>query len=210
MAKSPVPTEGSAFRDHFQKTTLALQRHWWSDSPSDHAVVLISASLIESALGYAIRRTLVGTKRVADSLLGENDKDSMRPLFSFSARIKMGFCLGFYGPMSYADPETIRTIRNAFAHVVLEPHSEGVAKPLSFKHPTIVALCRKLRLPDHFKRIDMSKAKEGTHISNLPHLPPPKDSKERFEIAVSRVLSGVLYTDPQTQPRLVIGKKHLP
>src|SRR5262249_54463894 len=54
--------------------------------------------------------------------------EGMGPLATFSAKIKLGYALGFYGPRTRHDFLIFNEIRNAFAHA---PH------PLTFKNKSI-------------------------------------------------------------------------
>jgi mannitol operon repressor len=59
------------------------------------------------------------------------------PLSSFSSRIKAAYCLGLISHSMYYDLETIRKIRNKFAHKM---HG------YTFDEPEIVSWCKSLKL----------------------------------------------------------------
>ncbi|MGM4967818.1 MltR family transcriptional regulator [Tardiphaga sp. 1201_B9_N1_1] len=59
------------------------------------------------------------------------------PLSSFSAKIKIGYALGLYGKIVRDDLDTIRTVRNAFAHSTVH---------LDFKTPAVSVVCNRLKL----------------------------------------------------------------
>jgi hypothetical protein len=81
---------------------------------ADHAVAMMGAGLIETALEVAILSRLIPM----------NDEDRARlfsydhrgPLCDLSARIRMGLAMGLYGSHTFDDLQKIRQVRNAFAH----------------------------------------------------------------------------------------------
>ena len=92
--------------------------------------------------------------------------DEMSPLHSFAARIRVGFALGIYGPKMNEDLETIKYIRNLFAHF---------PEPATFNVQQLEELCNGLNL-----------------VANIPHalVGEPKIARDRF-IGVSQII--VLY-----------------
>jgi hypothetical protein len=100
----------------------------------DRAAAVILAALLEDALRDAILSRMVPlTEQKERQIFGPDS-----PLGSLSAKIKVGFALGVYGPETRADLDTIRGIRNAFAHA---------RRPIKFDTPEIAAECAKLRIP---------------------------------------------------------------
>jgi hypothetical protein len=100
----------------------------------DRAVAIILAAMVEGALRAAILARMVPLcERREMGLFGPDS-----PLGTFSAKIKVGFALGVYGPETRADLDTVRAIRNAFAHCT---------KPIKFDTPEVAAECAKLRIP---------------------------------------------------------------
>jgi hypothetical protein len=99
---------------------------------NDRAVAIILPAQLESVLQEAIAARLVPLdKREENRIFGYDG-----PLGSFSAKIKIGFALGIYGPETRAHLDTIRAIRNTFAHS---------RKPVTFETPAVAAECAKLR-----------------------------------------------------------------
>ena len=96
---------------------------------SDRACAVLGAALLDSRLEGLYRRRL---RDLADELL------SSGPLGPFSARIKLAHALAWIGELVYRDLETIRSIRNDFAH----DFDHG----LSFADASIEGRCNNLRV----------------------------------------------------------------
>ena len=102
--KAEAETVGTLFNER-AKATQALH------TESDRAVVLITAAYLDDALAGLIRSALIDEPALVDELLGVD-----RPLGTFSARIKLAYCLGLISRATLRDLELIRRIRNDFAH----------------------------------------------------------------------------------------------
>jgi len=100
------------------------------DKESPRGVVLISCATIHELLGRLIELFLVSHKAVEELLDGR-----FAPLGTFSARILAAVSLGLINDAEYRDCETLRKIRNTFAHDV----------KVSFREQRIKDLCRNLR-----------------------------------------------------------------
>lgn len=95
----------------------AVQTHLdvMQDEPyADHAVAMMGAGLIETALEVAILSRLIPMNNEDRKRLFSYDYRG--PLCDLSARIRMGLAMGLYGPQTFHDLERIRAVRNAFAH----------------------------------------------------------------------------------------------
>ena len=78
----------------------------------DRIAGLLAATDVEDALEGVIRaKTVRLTKTEENELFGLSG-----PLGTHGIRIKYGYAFGFFGKKTRADLETIRLIRNAFAH----------------------------------------------------------------------------------------------
>ena len=82
---------------------------------SPRAAVIIAGAFLESQLRDLLSSFLVDDPKVVGELLG-SDKKADRPLSTFSSRTKAAYCLGLISRSIYDDLETIRKIRNKFAH----------------------------------------------------------------------------------------------
>jgi hypothetical protein len=103
---------------------------------SDYAVAIISASLVERALETAIVSRFVP--------LSKEDRDGLfefgYPLGDFAARIRFGAALGLYGADTFDDLQTIRGVRNQFAH---SPTMR------EFSEPAIADVCSRFKVLDY-------------------------------------------------------------
>lgn len=118
----------SSFLSEFQEET-------------DRGAALVGAALIDDRLERLLKSHLLECKQSKEILNGGNS-----PLGSFSARTNMAYCLGLITELEYKEIETIRKVRNEFAHKV---HG------LSFKDQKVNDLCQNLKAntPDG-KRFD--------------------------------------------------------
>ena len=97
---------------------------------TDRGAALVGAALIDSRLERLLESHFTDKQLAEELLRGGN-----APLGSFSAKIKMAFSLGLITALEYKECETIRKIRNTFAH---EVHG------LSFSNPRLTELARNL------------------------------------------------------------------
>lgn len=103
------------------------------ETESDRAIALITAAFLDDALAAVLRHALVDDAKILDELFGTD-----RPLGTLSSRIKIAYCLGHISHGSFRDLETIRAIRNDFAHS---------RQALNFQSQGIRERCMKLRTP---------------------------------------------------------------
>lgn len=94
------------------------------DSESDRAVALIAAAHIETALRSMLRSTMVDSNGVAERLFDS----PTAPLGTFSSNIAIAYGLGYIGPNTLKTLDSIREVRNAFAHF---------RRAMSFEDPEI-------------------------------------------------------------------------
>lgn len=108
---------------------------------TDRGAALVGAALIDSRLERLLCSHLAVEEVAADLITLNN-----APLGTFSARIKLSYALGLITEIEFKEAETIRRVRNEFAHSV---HG------LDFNGQKVAALCRNLKAntPDG-KRFD--------------------------------------------------------
>ena len=105
----------------------------------DRAAAIIEVTNLETELENAIRSKMVSLNNTehGEIFTGQG------ALATFGARIKIAYALGIFGKQTRKDLETIRAIRNAFAHC---------RKPLFFHTEEVAGVCALLtvvaRTPD--------------------------------------------------------------
>lgn len=108
--------------------------HGMLSESNDRTVVIVSSSLLDSALRDVLLRKFrqLDDEEIADLF----DADSV--LSTFSAKIKMAYALNICGPDIRDDLHCIREIRNAFAHSRIA---------LSFDTTHVSNVCARLKFP---------------------------------------------------------------
>jgi len=156
---------------------------------SDRGVVLISASFLEEALESLIRaRFSLGYQKPRD--LFDSLFNTDRPLYSFSAKIKICYAMDLVGGWIYKDLEIVRKVRNRFAHGV---------ELAQFDLPEVVQLTEKLKAAD-IAVTTITKEKYSTKkvkkisITKKIRSKPTRANMERarFEMSVS-FIGALLY-----------------
>jgi DNA-binding MltR family transcriptional regulator len=105
---------------------------------SDRGCALFAAAYLDKALSDLLYLSLVEDKKIEKDLF-----DGTAPLSAFSARTKLAYYLGKISKECRADLDTIRGIRNGFAHD---------AALLSFADQSIADRCRNLQFSYHKKK----------------------------------------------------------
>ena len=104
---------------------------------SPRAAVLIAGAFLDAQLRKLLSNFFVDDKKVVDDLLGSENRGGDKPISSFSARIKTAYCLGLISKSVYEDLNTIKSIRNEFAHKL---------QGYTFDEPEIIKWCKSLKL----------------------------------------------------------------
>jgi hypothetical protein len=118
----------------------------------DRTAATSAAALIEDALRRAITSHL--RRGVSHEELKQLFEEPSAPLGSLGAKILMAQCLEIIRFEEKRDLDTIRIIRNAFAHSTLH---------LQFDNDPVKALCLKLRISDAFS--DKENSARNIYIS---------------------------------------------
>ena len=108
------------------------------ENSDDRSCVLICAAYIDRCLEILISESLLHHEVLDRSLL-----TGMMPLGTFSARISLAFCLNLIPSIYHEDFNTIRKIRNIFAH---ELHG------ISFDTESVRSRCAALSVPEDYCR----------------------------------------------------------
>jgi hypothetical protein len=99
---------------------------------SDRVAAIACAAFLDGVLLTALAARFIHMgKRWEDRIFS----GATAPLSSFSAKMRLGYALALYGPITYRDLDIIRSIRNGFAHT---------AAPVTFEHPIIAEQCHRL------------------------------------------------------------------
>jgi DNA-binding MltR family transcriptional regulator len=129
---------------------LAFRRSLTNES--DRGCALFAAAYLDKALSDLLYLSLARDKRIEKDLF-----EGTAPLSSFSARIKLAFYLGKISKECRADLDTIRGIRNEFAH-----H----AQLISFDAQSIADRCRNLQFSYH-DRVDRPRGHFTAAVSKI-------------------------------------------
>jgi len=120
------------------------------NSESDRACAILGAALLDAKLEELFKRKL---RRFQNDLL-----KSMCPLGTFSSRIRLARAIDWISEDVQCDLDTIRGIRNDFAH--------SFDYKLSFANQSIAARCKNLRTAQAFlDGLDIAAAKPNQNIS---------------------------------------------
>ncbi len=83
------------------------------ETASDRVVGIIMAAVLEDVLGRALKSWMIEDEKIQGEMFG-----SSGPLGTFSSKINLGLLLGMYSKMAWKELDTIRKIRNEFAHEI--------------------------------------------------------------------------------------------
>ena len=100
---------------------------------NDRGAAILLGTFVEDALQRAIEQVLHIRPKQHRALFGIN-----APLGTFSNKIRVAFALDIIGPETFANLNTIREIRNAFAHAKIH---------ISFKTKQVCDACALLVIP---------------------------------------------------------------
>lgn len=170
----------------------------------DRAAGIVGAVLVDEAL-----TTLLKSQLCRDQDLIEELFRASGPLGAFSVKINLGFLMGLYSPVARKELETIKNIRNEFAHYVAR----------SFEFDRIKSLAANLALAE---KTEFYLVNENTNVvlyigtkpppdkSSIPVLPPIDPNKltprERY-LRSCQFFSGALlfvgHVKPITNPAVM-------
>jgi hypothetical protein len=145
------------------------------DPYADRAAALIGGVILDHALQVAISTHFIPLEATEKTKIFEGDHEREGILGSYYSRIYIAYALRIFGQHTLQDMNTIRSIRNAFAHF----HGE-----LSFKTPEIEALCE-------FEVLEKFGDENWISLENKV----PTTSREKF-LATVYVLVLYLLTGP--------------
>jgi DNA-binding MltR family transcriptional regulator len=138
---------------------------------SDRGVVLVSAAFLDELLEELLRAHFISDSKITDELLSNSG-----PLGSFSARSKLAYCLDLIHETQFRDLETVRKIRNEFAH----SH-----RPATFDSDRIRDLCQNLK---YAQLVPDWKDKSG--FAQL--FPGPETTRTKFVAGSLALFAGLM------------------
>jgi len=133
---------------------------------SDRVAAISCAAWVDDSLGAVLSKCFVEMGADWNNRIFNN---ATAPLNSLSSKITLGYAMGLFGPLTCADLNIIRSVRNDFAHR---------AAPISFSEAEIAEKCKKLTSP-----FRMSAGITGA----IPTTPPPEP--KRLYIRASQRIS---------------------
>jgi DNA-binding MltR family transcriptional regulator len=138
------------------------------DRVDDRIVTIIATTRLEDALENAITSKMVDLSQSDYAELFRGDQ----PLATYSAKIKLAFALGLIGKQTRSELNTIRLIRNAFAHC---------RKAIWFSTDEVAEACSRLTIPERTDRLAEFKGIKQ----------PIESPRERF-VAATLLYTGAL------------------
>ena len=132
------------------------------DGESDRGLALVALSAIDDQLRLVLAAFMLEDRRTIDLLEGRN-----AALGTLAARISACLSLGLIEPLEFDEIETLRKIRNRFAHDLTGA---------SFSNDTVRQLCSNLKSPLPGWRDDLA-----------------SDARFRFKNAASAIMTRLVY-----------------
>jgi DNA-binding MltR family transcriptional regulator len=185
--KPPKPTDRPPSPRHKGKTKGArppasnFMTQQWKNRPefksvlveirtqNDRGAAITAGAAVEHSLRLAIEARWSPSSPMSDTarkcIFGETG-----PLGTFAAKIKVAHALGFVDQQTADYLNTVRLIRNEFAHHM---------KPITFASEIILALCKNLPNPDFF--------------ANGAQFVPPMDDERMRSIFIEKVYDLMLF-----------------
>ena len=140
----------------------------YAPTAEDRAIAIIETTNLEDALEDAIKSKMIDLNAEDYRALFAGDA----PLSNFGTKIKLGFALGIYGKQTRNDLETIRLIRNAFAHC---------RTPLFFFTEAVKDTCNLLTVTTR-----------TPNLKEFPGVDIPLDTPRKIFLGSTRLISGAL------------------
>jgi DNA-binding MltR family transcriptional regulator len=81
------------------------------ETDSDRAAAIVAATLVDEHLTLALRHSLHQNKSIANEMFSNSG-----PLGSFASKINLAFLIGIFSIKCHKELNTIKRIRNLFAH----------------------------------------------------------------------------------------------
>jgi hypothetical protein len=162
------------------------------DNSNDRAAAIVAAAFVDDHLAIALKRRFHQDEKI----LNETFRSS-GPLGSFSAKINLAFLVGLCSKETCKELDTIREIRNEFAH-------NGLTR--DFNSQRVRDLANNLRFGKKFK-ITIAPADEGddpTPVFVSGEKDKPKTPREHYIKACQNLLFFLVFahhTNPFVPPK---------
>jgi hypothetical protein len=159
-----------------------LEEIWDELEKGPHRVAgIMAAASLENALEYAIAQRFSQISRTKPTEF-ESLFRYPKLLSSFGAKIEIGYAIGIYGKLVRSDLDTVRRIRNAFAHSKIL---------IDFSTPEVVNEVRKLTFLDWMTRSGIIDSAD-----EIVRKRAASDNSLRFDfVFVVRALSHYIFTN---------------
>ena len=108
---------------------------------TDRVAALIGATIIDLHLERLLSAFLIDDGKEVKALI--SGKDQNAALGSLAPRARAAYCLGIVSKVEFEDINTIRNIRNAFAHQLFD---------CSFETPEVKNACESLKMFTHIAK----------------------------------------------------------
>jgi DNA-binding MltR family transcriptional regulator len=158
-----VIISGKVLERHFDfnNALFAFHELFNLDKKDERSIAILGGTFLEMALEHTLKAFLPENEKEVDRLFEYN-----QPLGNFSSKISLAFCLGLIDKMIKEDLNTVRKIRNKFAHDLYADFDDNQIK----------AWCNNLR----FHKISMM-------------MDPPEGSSELdiFRVGVNQLISNL-------------------
>jgi hypothetical protein len=167
-------------RDHFKETARHIGEILRETlHASDRIAAISSAALVDDILGAAIGERFVKLGKDWQDRIFDNP---LAPLSSFHSKIIIGYAMGIFGPLTRADLDIIRSVRNDFAHS---------APSLSFNDKRIADKCYK---------ITRRQSELGTELKVQFLLPEENSPRSRYIGAAQIIALKLSHAEEERRP----------
>jgi hypothetical protein len=146
---------------------------------SDRVAAVSCAAWVDDTLSAALATQFV---KMGKTWVDRIFDGPTAPLGTLSAKIVIGYALGLFGPLTRADLEIIRAVRNDFAHT---------AGPILFTDPEIANKCNRLTTP----------IRVGVGIGTAFALEDPPGPKALYVRTAQHVAGRLIGRTRATQPK---------
>ena len=156
-------------------TKLANYQAFYAElqKETERGAAIVGAEFLNQHLAQYITNYLIDDAAATYKLL--NPRDPGAPLGTFGARCQLAYCLGLIDAIALLELNTVRSIRNRFAHGL---------PGTTFATPEVAALVARLKFSER-----------------LPEPMPNLDQWSRFVVSVALLLQHISVNTKQVQER---------